>query len=162
MRTLILGLGNPILRDDAVGLRVVQTLRVLLPDRQDVDVEEDYHGGLRLMERLVGYDHAIIIDAIQTGAPAGTIHTLTPSGRPTQRSASPHDVDLPTALALGRQSGAHLPADKDILIIGVEAAEVLDFGETLTPAVEAAIPALIEAVLGLLKRKEGPWSVQDE
>ena len=76
MKTLILGLGNPLVTDDSVGLRVAEELKPLLADRTDVEVSEDYWGGLRLMERMIGFDRAIVIDAIQTGAPPGTIHLL--------------------------------------------------------------------------------------
>ncbi len=57
MKTLVLGLGNPLLGDDAVGLRVAASLRGRLPP--DVELDEDYCGGLRLMERLAGYDRAV-------------------------------------------------------------------------------------------------------
>ena len=49
---------------------------------------------------------------------------------PTQRSASAHDVNLPTALAFGRQAGLHLPEDRHILLVGIEAEDILNFGET--------------------------------
>ncbi len=150
MRTLVLGLGNPILRDDSIGLRVVQELRVRLGDNPDVELSEDYWGGLRLMERMIGFDRAIIIDAIQTDAEPGTIHLLSPNDIPTQRSSSAHDVNLPTALELGRQAGAQLPQPSEILIIGVEAADVQTFDEALTPEVEIALPQAVEAVLSAL------------
>ena len=112
MRILILGLGNPLVTDDSVGLRVAEALKPLLADRADVEVSEDYWGGLRLMERMIGFDRAIVVDAIQTGAPPGTVHLLTPDGIPTQRSASAHDVNLSTALEFGRQAGMHLPENE--------------------------------------------------
>jgi hydrogenase maturation protease len=153
MRTLVLGLGNPLLRDDSVGLRVVQELRVRLGEVPDIEVSEDYWGGLRLMERMVGYDRAIIIDAICTDSEPGTIHLLSPNDIPTQRSASVHDVNLPTALELGRQAGAQLPPSSEILIVGVEAADVQTFNETLTPEVETALPKAVEAVIAELDRE---------
>ena len=154
MKTLIIGLGNPLLRDDSVGLRVTQQLRPLLASYSDIEIVEDYRGGLRLMERMVGFDRAIIIDAICTGAEPGTIHLLSPDDIPTQHSASAHDVNLPTALQLGRSSDAHLPANEAILLIGVEAADVQTFDdESLTPEVEAGISLAIEAVLSALNPK---------
>ena len=87
MQTLIIGLGNPLVTDDSVGLRVAAELRSQLAGRPDVAVTEDYWGGLRLMEQMVGYDRVIVIDAICSGTAAGTIHHLTPGGMPTQRSA---------------------------------------------------------------------------
>jgi hydrogenase maturation protease len=155
MKTLILGLGNPLVTDDSVGLRVAAELKLALEGRDDVDVDEDYWGGLRLMERMAGYARAIVIDAIQTGAPPGTIHQLSVDSIPTQRSASAHDVNLPTALALGRQAGVELPADDAILLVGVEADDILTFGEHCTPAVEAAIPLVVRGVLEALDRSPG-------
>ncbi len=152
MRTLILGLGNPVLTDDAVGLRVVEKLRPLLAGYSDVEVDEDYWGGLRLMERLVGYDRAIIVDAICTGADPGTVHNLSVGAIPTQHSASGHDANLPTALALGRQAGAHLPASEDILLVGIEADDILSFSEECTPRVQAAIPRAVETVMRAFTR----------
>ncbi len=148
--TLVLGLGNPILTDDSVGLRVAALLRPELEGLPDLAVEEDCWGGLRLMERLAGFHRAIIIDAIQSGAPPGTIHRLTPHDLPTQHSASAHDVNLPTALAFGRKMGLVLPPDDRLVLVAVEAADILTFGEACTPEVEAAIPHAVEVVRGVL------------
>ena len=115
-------------------------------------------GGLRLMERMVGFERAIVIDAICTGAAPGTIHRLSPDAVPTQHSASTHDLNLPTALALGRQAGALLPASEDILILGIEAVDVTTFGEDLTPAVEAAVPQAVQSVLSVLEADTGVTS----
>jgi hydrogenase maturation protease len=151
VKTLVLGLGNPLLKDDSVGLRVAKMLREILPQNEQIEIDEDYWGGLRLMERMIGFDRAVIIDAIQTGAAPGTIHVLSPDDVPTQRSASAHDMNLPTALALGRQAGAYLPDSKDILLIGIEAADVQTFDESLSPEVEAALPHAVDAALFALE-----------
>jgi hydrogenase maturation protease len=150
MRILLIGLGNPLITDDSVGLRVVEKLRPLLADRTDLEVAEDYWGGLRLMERMIGFDRAIVVDAIHSGAPAGTIHRLTPDDISTQRSASAHDVNLSTALEFGRQAGAQLPPNDQVRLVGIEAADILTFGEQCTPAVQAAIPRAVEVVLETL------------
>jgi hydrogenase maturation protease len=154
MKTLLLGLGNPIVSDDSVGLRVSAILKEKLSGREDVEVSEDFWGGLRLMERLAGYERAIVIDAICTGAPPGTLHRLTPDDIGTQRSASAHDVNLATALEFGRKAGVSLPANSRIILIGIEAEDILNFGEHCTPAVEAAIPRAVEMVLDALKGLE--------
>lgn len=150
MKTIIIGLGNPLITDDSIGLRVVEQLKPLLVDRPEVEVVEDYWGGLRLMEQMIGYDRAIVVDAIQTGASPGTIHLLSPDGIPTQRSASAHDVNFSTALEFGRQADMQLPQNSQIRLVGIEAEDVLTFREHCTPAVEAAIPQAVEAVLAAL------------
>lgn len=152
MSTLIIGLGNPLVTDDSVGLRVAADLRSHVAGRPDVEVTEDYWGGLRLMEQMVGYDRAIVIDAICSGAPPGTIHHLTPGDMPTQRSASSHDMTLSTALTFGRQAGLRLPADEAILLVGIEADDILNFGESCTPAVAAAVPRAVADVLAAVDR----------
>lgn len=155
MKTIVLGLGNPLLRDDAVGLHVARRLQTLLGGMSNVEVDEDYRGGLRLMERLIGFDRAIIVDAMCSGGTPGTVHRLRPDGVPTQHSASAHDANLRTALDLGRRAGARLPADDGIMLIGIEASDVLSFDENLTPEVEAAIPGAVDLILDELREERG-------
>jgi hydrogenase maturation protease len=150
MTTLILGLGNPLLTDDGVGLRVLQHLRPRLAGRPDVELDEDYCGGLRLMERLIGFDRAIIVDAICSGRRPGEVRVLTPREVPTRHSGSSHDADLRTALTLGRQAGARLPKDENIRLVAIEAAEVLTFGQECTPPVDSVIGRAARVVLKLL------------
>jgi hydrogenase maturation protease len=154
MKTLVLGLGNPILRDDSIGLRVVEEMRRKPARDPEVELDHDFWGGLRLMERMIGYDRVIVIDAILTGAEPGTIHFLAPGDIPTQRSASVHDVNLPTALELGRQAQAHLPASEDILLIGVEVEDVQTFDESLSPKLATALPLVVAAVEDAVKQGE--------
>jgi len=153
MKTLVLGLGNPLLTDDGVGLRVARALRVRLMGRPDVVVEEDYWGGLRLMERMVGYDRSIVIDAMRSGDEPGTIRRLQVQDMSTQHTASAHDANLSTALRFGHRVGASLPDPDDVLIIGVEAADVTTFGEECTPRVNAAIPRVVETVIQALDER---------
>jgi hydrogenase maturation protease len=155
MKTLVIGLGNPILSDDGVGVKVAYAVRDALasPGWNGVTVTEASVGGLRLMEMMVGYDRVILVDAIQTpdGQP-GTVWRLTlddiASAVPTQHSASAHDMNLPTALELGRQLGLYLP--RKIEIFAIEAVDVVTFDETCTPDVAAAIPVVTELVLQTL------------
>ncbi len=153
MKTLVLGLGNPLLRDDGIGLHVARELEKQFADDPAVEVGEDYWGGLRLMERMIGYDRVIIIDAILAGGEPGTIHLLTPDDIPTQRSASVHDVNLPTALEFGRHAGASLPTASDITLIGIEAGDVQTFDETLSPALKLIVPHAVDHVLNVLERE---------
>jgi hydrogenase maturation protease len=154
-RTLVIGLGNPLISDDSVGLRVAAALKSRLAHLPDVDVAEDYWGGLRLMERMIGYRAAIVIDAICTGGEPGTIRHLAVDMLDTQRSASAHDVNLPTALAFGRHAGAELPTDEQVRLVGIEAEDVVNFGQECTPAVAAAVPRAVEEVVRLLQTMRG-------
>jgi hydrogenase maturation protease len=155
MKTLVIGLGNPLVTDDTVGLRVAAALKMLLAGRADVEVTEDYWGGLRLMEQMIGYDRAIVVDAICTGAAPGTIRHLTADDMPTQRSASAHDVNLATALQFGRQAGVALPENRYVLLVAIEVQDILTFGETCTPAVEAAVAPAAANVIAMLNSWPG-------
>jgi hydrogenase maturation protease len=143
---LVLGLGNPILGDDGVGLVVAEAVRPRLSGLPGVEVDTDCLGGLHLMERMVGYTCAVLVDAMATGRqPAGTVARLSLDDVPTQHTACSHDVNLPTALRLGAIAGLNLP--EHIAIIGVEAGQSFEFSESLSPAVETAVPFAVQAVL---------------
>jgi hydrogenase maturation protease len=152
LKILVLGLGNPILTDDGVGVHVVRELVAhSLPD--NVTCTEASIGGLRLLEVIAGYERVILVDAIQTsdGNP-GDIHRLRADDlRASLHAGSTHDLSLPGALRLGRNMGMALPEDKSIVIIAVEVEDVLTFDEKCTPAVAAAIPRAAEAVLAELE-----------
>jgi|YelNatPaOPRAMG01_1025707.scaffolds.fasta_scaffold01334_13 hydrogenase maturation protease len=147
MRTLVIGLGNPILGDDAIGWQVIEALKETL-DREvskRVEFETFSLGGVALMERLVGYDRALIVDAL-AGRPetAGTLHRLTLDDLPTLYADSTHDVSLKTALEMGHRLSVHLP--QEIVILAVEIDPRWEFSEQMSPAVERAIlPAVLAA-----------------
>ena len=151
-RTLVIGLGNPILGDDSVGWRVAEQVA----DRvQDSAVEVDCLalGGLRLMERMIGYDRVILIDAIVTGvSEPGHVSRFPLEALPNDwsgHSASSHDVTLRAALEVGRAMGARLP--EQVVVVAVEAGGSLDFAEDLSPAVAAAVPRAVEQVLAAIR-----------
>jgi|WetSurMetagenome_2_1015567.scaffolds.fasta_scaffold470336_1 hydrogenase maturation protease len=175
-RILVLGLGNPILTDDGVGIHVLREVASRLVASSlhpGVRFAEASVGGIRLMEVLAGYDRTILIDAIQTpdGLP-GDILRLSPGGshavdgvevRSSLHAGSTHDLSFQGALVWGRETGMKLPQDDDILIVAIETEDVLTFGEACTPAVAAAIPGAVDLVLGLLedqKLETGSWNLE--
>lgn len=143
----MLGLGNPILSDDGVGIHVVRALAGQI-NRSDVEVAEASVGGLRLLDTAVGYNRLILVDAIQAGGRVSQVYRLGPNDLPCSlHAASSHDLSLPAALELGRQLGLALPADEAITILAVEVEDVTTFGETCTPQVHAAIPRVMRMVV---------------
>lgn len=156
--TLIVGLGNPILGDDGVGWQVAEALSTKLenesPDLvQDVEVDCLAVGGLSLMERLIGYKKAILIDAIITNQhPLGTVQHFPLAALPNRafgHLCSSHDTTLQNALEIGQRMGAALP--EQIMVVGVESQNVFDFSENLSPPVASAIPQIVELVIELLQ-----------
>jgi hydrogenase maturation protease len=163
--TIVVGLGNPVLGDDGVGWRVADEVEAALGVAREagrtvpaVRVERLGVGGLTLMETISGYDTAILIDAAQfPGRPVGEVDSgpfsnLGGSGAGHLDSA--HDVSLDSALELGRRLGADLPDRIDTVTIQIEAKD--EFVEGLSPAVEAAVPEAVAAVMRLITCDQQP------
>lgn len=146
MKTLVLGLGNSILSDDGVGIRVAHEVANQLSDPQ-VTVVETSAAGLSLLDSIVGYDKVIIIDAIQTEkGEAGQIHRMgTADFSFTKHFSSPHQINLVTALELGKMLNLAMP--QEIVVFAVEAEDITSFSEKCTPKLEKAIPRVVKTVL---------------
>lgn len=147
--TLVVALGNPILGDDGVGWHVLDALRDRLGPDAGIELDRLSVGGVALMERLVGYRRAVIVDAILGDAdPPGTTWCR-PIDAVVTRTAShldsSHDAPLPAALLAGRALGARLP--EQILVVGVAIARADVFGESLSQPVAAAVGGAVTAVL---------------
>jgi len=149
VKTLVLGLGNPILSDDAVGLEVAARLEALIK-RPEITVLQTELGGINLLELLAGYDRAVIIDAITTpeGKP-GQIYQLSPrSLRGTRHTDSTHGLDFAGVLELGKRLGMKLPGE--VIILAIEAKDVTTFNEGCSAEVKGAIPRCVEKIAHLL------------
>jgi len=144
-RTLILGLGNDILTDDAIGLRLAQVLRASFSHSSDVDVRETTEMGLALLDHFAGYVQVWLLDAIQTGqAEPGFLHELDAAGLKQLAGGSPHFLGVGETLALGRQLGLEMPRQVGILAVEVE--DPYTLGTRMTPALETALPGLAHRI----------------
>jgi hydrogenase maturation protease len=140
-RILVLGLGNDILGDDAVGLLVARRLRAFLP--AGVEVVESGGGGLDLLDRLEGFDRALLIDSILTGKrPPGTLVEFSAVELRHNAAPSPHYAGLPTVIELAESLGLEFPSD--FRVLAVEIANPYEVVERLSPQVAAAVPAMAE------------------
>ncbi len=150
---LVIGVGNPLARDEGVGIRAVERLRERdLPTGVRVlDAGTDLLAVLPQMSRA---DRVVLLDAVRAGGEPGTIYRLTLDDllakaihEPEWRSA--HDLSLVSAVRLAESTGQVLPPT---VLLGVEPAEVA-LGEGLTPPVEAALEPLVEKVLAELNAR---------
>ena len=148
-RTIVVGVGNPILGDDAVGILVVRELKNRSKDF-DIVIEEAYTGGMNLVDIIVGYDRAILVDAISLpDKKIGEVLLLDPRAIPSAHSTNPHNVSLKEALDLAATiKDWAIPQRIDLVAINIE--PTLDFSTTLSPEVERAIPKAISKLLELL------------
>jgi len=145
MRKLVLGVGNPILSDDGIGIHVARALKTLnLPG---VEVEELPASGLELLDLVLDFDKVVIVDAIQTrGGVPGQIHILDEADfERAVHGSSPHGINIATALAMGRKIvPERMP--KEVVYVAVEAEDLVNVGESLTPKVAAALPDIVKHV----------------
>jgi hydrogenase maturation protease len=144
-KRLVLGLGNDILTDDAVGLRVVRRLAGELRDRSDIDVRETTEMGLALLDFLTGYASAFIVDSFQTGRLApGSVHELDPITLNLMTGRTPHFLGVGETLTLGRELGLAMPGEVRIFAIEIE--DPWTVGTTMSPALEEALPRIVARI----------------
>ncbi len=154
MATVIIGMGNPLLSDDGVGSVVARAVAQRLTRRTNLSVIELHTGGIRLMEAMVGFQRALVVDAMVSGAPPGTVHRFDPrSFVTTQNTFSSHDTDFATACTLGRMAGLALP--EQVAFWGIEGREFELFGERLSDEVAAAVPGCVALMVGQIGAWEG-------
>ncbi|MBI4558567.1 MAG: hydrogenase maturation protease [Candidatus Hydrogenedentes bacterium] len=153
MKTLVLGLGNELLADDAVGILAARSLRRTRPT--GVDVVETSVSGLALLDFFLGYERAIVIDAIQSGKhPPGTILEFGPSELRHVVAPSPHYTGLPELVTVADQLALDFP--RQIRIFAVEVADSSTLGGELSAPVRAALPELIRRVSAQIRARQPP------
>jgi hydrogenase maturation protease len=149
-KLLLLGLGNDILTDDAVGLHVVRELRHELGGNSSIDIHETTEMGLALLDFITGHRTVVIVDSIQTGkAPPGFLHELDAAALNQLTGRTPHFVSVSETLALGRQLGLAMPGQ--VKIFGIEVEDPFTLGTTLTPALQTALPGIVKRLASVLR-----------
>ena len=150
MKIIILGIGNEILGDDGVGVHIAHELKKLIHNPHII-VDEAITGGMNLLDLLLGYDKAILIDAVKSDEGKHGDVTRIPLGDfTTMHSCNPHDVSLTEAIDMAKKMGETRIPD-EIVVIGVLLKEIpCEFGEELSPEIAAAVPKAVEMTLNEL------------
>ena len=147
---LVIGLGSPIMTDDAIGLEVVQEIEDMHLD--GVETRQEAVGGLDIIPIMWGYKNVIIVDAIQTQMyEPGTIMFFDPEDfEPTITNASAHDINLATAMAIGRDmEPEQMPVS--VRFVAIEVEDLQTMREGLTEKVEASKDRAVDAVKYLIE-----------
>ena len=142
-------MGNPILRDDAVGIRLAADIGQRLGKVPGLDVVAGCSaGGLELLPVIQGYARLIVFDSIRTrGGTPGTWYRFTAADlQETMNLTSVHDTNFATALELGRRLGQDVPAADMSHIFAVEILDNLTFDERMTPVLEETYPCCVDAI----------------
>jgi len=143
--TLILGLGNPLMGDEGIGVRAIDEFEKLeLSDK--IAVHDGGTAGLGLIDLMAEYQRVIIIDAADMGHPPGDVIKFTPKDvrlKMAETILSPHQIGLAEMLALANALDMLPP---ELVVIGVQPLRI-EAGAKLSPEMEEAIPQIIRIVL---------------
>jgi hydrogenase maturation protease len=145
-RTAIVGFGNPIYGDDAVGLVVARRVHERVRHQGNVDVLELSTSDFGLVEHLIGYRKAVIIDAsIDETAEVGTTTRAELPESCGCSLLSPHAGGLGDALDLARNLGLCVPGE--ISVYGIAVREPEGFSDCLTRKLETELPQVVQRII---------------
>ncbi len=144
MNTLILGIGNPILTDDRVGIKIARKLK---EEKPELEVVETSEAGIALLDLIVGYNKLIIIDSIKTekGKPGDLYKLGLEDLKPAKDFSSSHGIGIATAFELGQRLGYSMP--RHTSIYAVEIKDNTTFGEKCTREVKEKIPFITKQII---------------
>lgn len=139
MKSVIVGIGNPNFKDDGVGLKIVEYFEGI------VDTVKLLNIGFNLIDSLLGYDRAVIVDGVKTGTEPGSIIEFDVDFWGNVYASGTHNFSIFEIIRIGRSVfPEEMP--KEIKIIGVEVEDVEALSRQCSPSVEAAIPEVISRI----------------
>lgn len=156
MKTLVLGIGNPIMGDDGVGLVAAQEVARRVGRATAITVEECYDAGPALLDRLIGFDSVVVIDSIRCDLPPGTVfEPLFGKTQTELASMDFHGMGLLGVVELGKKLGFEMPGEIRIVAVAIPD-EPLIASEDLSPLVRESVPRLADAVMEVLACTPSP------
>ena len=149
LRTIVVGIGNPVLKDDAVGIKIAEHFT------GQVDTEILMCTDFKVLDKILGYERALIVDGVRLGHAPGTVLEFKAEDLFfTEGFSGTHNLSLPATLQIGyRLFGGEMPAEIKIIAVEIEDADT--FGRECTPAVEAAIPEAVRRIRRYLAAPPG-------
>jgi hydrogenase maturation protease len=145
-KILILGIGNPLLSDDGVGLRLLEEIQSNLSHLSDkIDFVDGGTQGMMLLGFLDNRPAAVLLDAIQLGASPGTVHILDAEDLLNFKGSkpiSPHEGGAPELIKLSLALGELPPK---VIVIGIEP-EILTTNIGLSETIEKSIPEALAII----------------
>jgi len=153
---LVLGAGNLLLSDDGLGIHAIRRLQEVAQLPHEVQVLDGGTLGLGLLHYLDGVSHLLIIDALETGQPPGTVSRLGGEEVPAYFALkmSPHEIGLPDMLFAAKLRDLYPP---EVVIWGAQPGTV-EVGLDLSPPVAEQVDVLVSNVLGELRR----WGIEPQ
>ncbi|MHC4741343.1 MAG: hydrogenase maturation protease [Planctomycetota bacterium] len=145
-RTLVICLGNPLMRDEGVGIRLARELGTCLVDNPDVEVMDLGTGGLSVMYAMAGRERVVFVDCALMGQSPGSIRCFTPDqvrSKKVRMRYSLHEGDLLNTIELSERMGE---CPEDIVVFGIEPKDIFE-GEGLSPELEGNVKKYVDRIL---------------
>ncbi len=154
-RILVLGVGNVLLHDEGVGVRVIERLAADYEFSENVELMDGGTLGVRLLDPIVQADHVIVVDAVRNGEPPGTLYFLDADflAKRVAFKNSLHQADMVETLAYAEMLGKRPIA----VIVGVEPEDISPWGLELTEIVAAQVPEMCRRVLDEVEKAGGTY-----
>jgi hydrogenase maturation protease len=146
---LVLGIGNILLRDEGVGVRVIEHMQGMgLPD--GVELVDGGTGGADLVDILADRRKVIVVDSVQADCDPGVVLRFTEKDlvRPDQASMSLHELGLAESLIMTRQLNC---APEEVVIFGIKP-KSMECGLELSKEVMSSVPKVIELILSEISK----------
>lgn len=155
-KILVLGVGNVLLRDDGVGVRVVEALDERYRFSPNVELMDGGTLGMGLLDPISRANFLIVVDAVQTGREPGTLHRLSLDeiAKPIAFKGSLHQLDLLESLAYAELLGNR----PEGIIIGMEPGDISPWGTEFTSAAKNRFQEMCSLVLEEVKKAGGDFS----
>ncbi len=153
MRIALIGLGNPYVGDDSIGIKVVEKIQANYPLPKNIDVLPDLSlSGIGLVEVFRGYDKVIIVDAIMTkNQQVGEIVVFTPDDlTDTLHTTDFHNMDFFSAVQFAKQLYNDIP--EDITLVGIEIEKANEFTYEISNQLKNNYKKIVDQVYSLLMK----------
>ena len=143
-KNILIGLGNPIMSDDGIGPLVSEQVHKRV---SGFDLDTSYGGGFDVVDRILGYRRAVIIDAMVTGScPPGTVIRIEPqSSVKTLRTSYSHGIDFLEAMEMACSCGAAIPAD--VILYGIEVENPFSLGQEISKGLRDDLDRIADEII---------------
>lgn len=144
MKKVVIGIGNPNFKDDGVGLKVAEKFEGV------VDTVMLFNIGFNLIDSLLGYEKAVIVDGVKTGKEPGSVIEFDVNFWGNVYASGTHNFSIFEIIRIG-YSVFPDEMPKEIKIIGIEVEDVDTLSRQCSPSVESAIPKAVSIIKNYLE-----------
>ena len=149
-KIIVLGIGNPYLKDDRIGPKIVEDLEIFFKDKESMVFEVFYSSGIELLDSILDYDGAIFIDSIISNNVGKITYLTLENVLSLPETTSPHSTNFSTMIKLGMKiSPDRMP--KEILFCAIGISDPFTFSDKFSPILEEYYIEILEEIKDKIK-----------